>query len=212
MSTGQQRKRPVRAVETAPTEVRARRGSPATRRGRTPPESHARELWGLATLGVAVFLTFVLVVGTGGGVLGGAAAGALEVALGRLAFLVPVALLALAVVLMGRVRVSPAGAVVAGSILILLSLFILLAGGFPPFGPPHPAAEFVSGVYRLRGGWVGEVLYVGVSGLLGQVGLALVGWLSLVAGISLVTGWTLRRMAQGTRRAARAVGHALHHR
>lgn len=208
MSTGQQRKRPVRAVETAPTEVRARRGSPATRRGRTPPESHARELWGLATLGIAVFLTFVLVVGTGGGVLGGAAAGALEVALGRLAFLVPVALLALAVVLMGRVRVSPAGAVVAGSILILLSLFILLAGGFPPFGPPHPAAEFVSGVYRLRGGWVGEVLYVGVSGLLGQVGLALVGWLSLVAGISLVTGWTLRRMAQGTRRAARAVGHA----
>ncbi len=206
MAATPQRKRPGRAAATAPTEVRTRRRTSGS--ARRPATDHSRELWGLAALGVAVFLIFVLAVGSGGGVLGGAAAAALEVALGRLAFLIPLSLLFVAFVLLVRVRLTVAGAMIGGGVLILLSLFILLAGGFPPFGPGHDAAEFVTAVYRVRAGWVGEALFVGVSRLVGPVGLALVGWLGLVAGVSLVTGWTLRRAASTTRSAARAVGSA----
>ena len=168
-------------------------------------ESHARDLVGLACLGIAVFLVFVLVTGTNGGVLGGAAARALELALGRFAFLVPLAFLLAAVILLLRLKATPSGTVVTGSVVVLASLLVLVAGGFPPFGPGHDGSEFVDAVYRTRAGLAGEALYVAISRLVGELGVALTGWLGLVAGLTLLTGWTLGRMAERTRRAAEAV-------
>ncbi|NLE73301.1 MAG: DNA translocase FtsK [Actinobacteria bacterium] len=206
MAAVPQRKRSGRAAATAPTEVRTRRKAAGS--AHRSADNHGRELWGLAVLGVAVFLTFVLVVGSGGGVLGGAAAGALEIALGRMAFLIPLSLLVVAVVLLVRIRITIAGAMVGGGVLILFSLFTLLAAGFPPLGSGHEPSEFVTAVYRMRAGWVGEALFVGISRLVGSVGVALIGWFGLIAGVSLVTGWTLRSVAATTRSAAHAVGSA----
>lgn len=209
MATAAQKKRaeqrPGVKGGSTPPQTRRRRPGTVQRRG---DDARARELWGLAALGVAIFLTFVLVVGSGGGLLGGAAAGALEIALGRFAFLVPAGLLGLAVVLLLRVRPPVPGLALGGAVLVLLSLFLLLAGGFPPFGPGHAEQEFVSAVYRERAGWAGEALHAVVSGLVGPVGVALVGWLGLLAGVSLLTGWTLGRVADRTRGAARAVSSA----
>ncbi len=206
-----------------PGEAERRRGDSAptartqVRRGKVPTgppvavqeKGHASELWGLACLGLAAFLVFVMLAGeTAGGIIGGFAAGLLAVAFGRLAFLVPAALVLLAVSLVVRWRPQLSRAIVAGGALLLFSLFLLTAAGFPPFGSGHDLPEYVAGVYRGRSGWVGEVLFVLGRRLIGAVGVAILGWLALLGGVSLLTGWTIRRVAAGTGRAARAVGTA----
>lgn len=199
-----------RSAETARTQVRRGKRSPAP----APPpgkagESHAVELWGLACLGLAVFLIFVLVAGEDtGGILGGAAAGALATVFGRLAFLVPLALIQLAVMLIGKWRPRPAKSVVAGGLLVLFSVGLLVAAGFPPFGPGHDSSAFVSELYRVRAGWLGEGVFVLGRNLIGEVGVTILGWLCLLGGASLLTGWTLRRALASTGEAAKAVGNA----
>ncbi len=197
--------------ETAPTaRTQVRRGRVAAGQAAAVREKgHASELWGLACLGLAGFLIFVLLAGeTAGGIIGGMAAGSLAVAFGRLAFLVPAALVLLAVALVARWHPRPSRAVLAGGALLVFSLFLLIAAGFPPFGSGHGLPEFVARVYRGRSGFVGEALFVLGRRLIGVVGVGILGWMALLGGASLLTGWTIRRAAAGTGRAARAVGSA----
>lgn len=153
--------------------------------------------------GVAVFLIFVLVAGETAGALGRGTGTGLSYAFGRLAFLLPLTLLILAVTSFMDVRLRYSYWL-AGALLFLLGLFLLLAAGFPPFGS-HAEETFVREVFQVRAGGLGEALYALFRGAVGTVGVAIVGWVTLLAGFSLATGMTVRRMGRGTRRAAEAV-------
>ena len=153
--------------------------------------------------GVAVFLFFVVIAGAKGGFVGRAAEAGLSDAMGRLAFLVPVALLCFSVttVLEFRVRRAPW---FAGVLVFLFGLFLLMAAGFPPIGG-HAEANFVRASFEARSGGLGEALYVLLHRLVGSAGVGIIGWLTLLAGVGLATGLTLKRLGSGTKRTALAV-------
>jgi DNA segregation ATPase FtsK/SpoIIIE, S-DNA-T family len=157
----------------------------------------------LACLGLAVFLSVVLLLGGEGGALGDLSRGVLATLLGRLAFLLPLALLAAAAVLLFELRVPVLSGWAGGAALLLLSLLVLVAAGFPPFGEEHGGAAFVAEEYRSRAGWIGELLHTGLYKLAGPLGVGIGGWLGLVAGLSLLTGLTLKEAAARTGRATR---------
>jgi S-DNA-T family DNA segregation ATPase FtsK/SpoIIIE len=158
----------------------------------------------LGCLGLAVFLSYVLVAGQTGGYLGGIGGGALTATLGRLAFLLPLALLAVAARLILQFRVRWGSVWVWGVVALVLGLTILAAAGFPPFGAGHSGATFERALYETRAGWVGEAMYAATHRLIGGVGVAIVGWLLMVSGLSMVTGVTIKRLMVGTGRAAKA--------
>ena len=168
-------------------------------------ERHLAELIALACFGLAVFLAYVLATGGGGGLLGRVADDVLRTCFGLLAYFIPAALLAVAGCILLQYSPRWVSAWLLGGVLLLFSLFLLVESGFPPVGPAHGLQTFVPAVYLARAGWVGEVWYVGVLRLTGSVGVALIGWLGLIAGISLVTGLTVRRVLEHTGRAAVAV-------
>ena len=118
---------------------------------------------------------------------------------GRLSYLVPIALAALAAALHLRAS-SP-----------LSSAWLLGAGAGPGrsgpagrlgFRAPRPRSRrsrrSSREVYRDRAGWMGEVLYAGGVRVAGGVGVGIAAWILLVAGLSLVTGLTIRRAVTGT--------------
>jgi len=165
---------------------------------------HAHELAGLAAFGLSLFLGFVLLFQGKAGIVGRWAEDGLALGLGRLAFLAPLALLAAAALLMFEWRPRLAGWV-WGALLLLLSLLLLVSGGALPFGSGHPEETFVSQVYESRAGILGEALYAPLAALVGDVGVAITAWLLLLAGLSLLTGLTLKRTAKETGRAATVV-------
>jgi len=194
--------RPGRQPRTGKPGPDRTKRAPAGADGRSVDDRHRTELLGLACLGLALFLAFILVWDLQGGFLGRGARGLLSVVAGRLAFLVPVGLVALAAALIFERRPRWRSVWLPGGLLVLLSLFLLVAAGFPPLGPGHGTARFVGEVYRGRAGWLGEALFAGLYSLIGLVGVALLGWLGLLAGVSLITGLTLRRVSGGAGRAA----------
>ncbi len=157
----------------------------------------------MVLFGVAVFLIFVLVAGETAGALGRGTGAGLSYAFGRLAFLLPLTLLALAVTSFLDVRLRHSYWLV-GALVFLFGLFLLVAAGFPPFGS-HPEATFTREVFEVRAGGLGEALFALFRGAVGTVGVAVLGWVTLLAGFSLATGVTARRLGRGTRRAAGAV-------
>ncbi len=167
-------------------------------------QGHAHELVGLAAFGLSLFLGFVLLFQGKAGLVGRWAEDGLALGLGRLAFLAPLALLAAAGLLMFERRPRLAGWV-WGAVLLLLSLLLLVSGGALPFGSGHPAETFVSEVYKTRAGILGEALYAPLAALVGDVGVAITAWILLLAGLSLLTGLTLKRTAKETGRAATVV-------
>lgn len=165
---------------------------------------HRAELVALGCLGLALFLSYVLVAGQTGGYLGEVGGGALTAILGRLAFLLPLALLAVAARLILEFRVRWGSVWVWGVVALVVGLTVLAAAGFPPFGLGHSPEIFERSVYETRAGWVGEAMYAGAHGLIGGVGVAIIGWLLMISGVSMVTGVTIKRLMLGTGRAAKA--------
>ncbi len=86
----------------------------------------------------------------------------------------------------------------------LFGLFVLVAAGAPPFGG-HGADYFVSAEFKGRAGGLGEAFYALFHKLAGTIGVGIVGWVAVVAGFSLATGMTARRLGHRTKRAAGAV-------
>ncbi|MHB8870035.1 MAG: FtsK/SpoIIIE family DNA translocase [Thermoleophilia bacterium] len=158
----------------------------------------------LACLGAAAFLSYALVARETGGFLGDVGGTALTVSLGRLAFLLPLAVLVVAAWLVLDFPLRWSSVWAWGVAVCVVGLGLLTAAGFPPIGSGHQTATFVRTVYEGRAGWLGEAAYVATASLTGNVGVGIAGWLLLVAGVSMVTGVTIRRFAAGTGRAARA--------
>jgi S-DNA-T family DNA segregation ATPase FtsK/SpoIIIE len=164
---------------------------------------HRREIVALALLGVAVFFFVVLLSGGAGGVLGRGSAAGLTFAFGRLALVVPLLLVLVAVTTVFEVRVGRSYWFIGG-LVFLFGLFLLVAAGAPPFGG-HSLGYFAAAEFEGRAGGLGEALYAALHGLTGTAGVAIIGWVAVVAGLSLATGMTVARAATGTKRAAGAV-------
>ena len=87
----------------------------------------------LVLFGVAVFLLFALIGTEKGGVGGRAVETALSFAFGRLAFLLPIAMIVVAVTTVFEMRPWRSSRF-AGVLVFLFGVFLLVAGGVPPFG------------------------------------------------------------------------------
>ncbi|MFH0915525.1 MAG: DNA translocase FtsK [bacterium] len=153
--------------------------------------------------GVAVFLIFVLIAGDKGGFVGRGVHAGLIFAFGALAFLVPLALLILAVTTVFEIKLRHSYWF-AGAMVFLFGLFLLVAAGVPPFGG-HGEATFLRADFEVRAGGLGEALFALFHRLTGNIGVGIIGWVTLLAGFSLATGMTVRRLGKGTKRAAQAV-------
>jgi S-DNA-T family DNA segregation ATPase FtsK/SpoIIIE len=176
--------------------------TPPTRARKSVP-GRRQEIIALVLFGIAVFLLFVLIAGDTGGFVGRGVDSGLVFAFGRLAFLLPVALLALAVTTVLEIKLRHS-LWFGGAMVFLFGLFLLMAAGFVPFGS-HGEETFTRAVYETRAGGLGEAVYALLSRLTGTVGVAIIGWIALLAGFSLATGITVRRLGKGTKRAADAV-------
>jgi S-DNA-T family DNA segregation ATPase FtsK/SpoIIIE len=97
--------------------------------------------------------------------------------------------------------------VVRGGCVFLFGLYLLVAAGGPPFGG-HGLQYFVRTEFEGRAGIVGEALYAAFHSFSGMLGVALIGWVAAVLGLSLATGMTLRRFASHTKAAAQSVKQA----
>ena len=177
--------------------------------GRKGPDSRRsvpgrkQEIVALVLFGVAAFLIFVLIAGDKGGFVGRGVHAGLIFAFGALAFLVPLALLILAVTTVFEIKLRRSYWF-AGSMVLLFGLFLLVAAGVPPFGG-HGEATFLRADFEVRAGGLGEALFALFHGLAGNIGVGIVGWVTLLAGFSLATGMTVRRLGRGTKRAAQVV-------
>ncbi len=191
-------------VAAAPTTARKPVGKGPAKGGRTNgAPGHRREMVALVLLAVAVFFFVVLLSGGAGGVLGRGSAAGLGFAFGHVALVVPIALLVMAVTTVFDVRVRRSY-VFVGALVFLFGLFLLVAAGVPPFGG-HSADYFVRAEFEGRSGGLGEAVYALLHGLAGTVGVAIIGWVAVVAGFSLATGMTVGRLATGTKLAAGTV-------
>ncbi len=193
---------------TAATQRRSKASagkSPRARAGAARPATpgHRREIVALAMLGVAVFLFVVLLSGGAGGVLGRGSAAGLTFAFGQLALVVPLVLILVAATTVFDVRLWRSYWFIGG-LVFLFGLFLLVAAGAPPFGG-HSAGYFASAEFEGRAGGLGEAVYAALHGLTGTAGVAIIGWLTVVAGFCVATGMTVARMTSGTKRAAGAV-------
>ncbi len=186
---------------------KARRATPQNpRRAGADPGSlaeHSREIIALALVGLAVFLLVALFAGEAVGAGGRGVRTGLVFVFGRLALLVPVALVVAAATTVVRRRFWSTYRF-AGLGVCLLGLFLLVAAGAPPVGS-HSARTFVRAEFEARAGGLGEALYAGLHRGVGTVGVAILGWLACLIGLILATGLTGAWVAARTRRAADAL-------
>ena len=183
----------------------AAKSRPARSGDKKPQQSsqRKREIVALVLLGIAVFLLFALIGTEKGGVVGRAVETALSFAFGRLAFLLPIAMIAVAVTTVFEMRPWRSSRF-AGVLVFLFGVFLLVAGGVPPFGG-HGDDAFVRAEFETRAGGLGEAFHAAFNSLVGVVGVAIIGWLTVLVGLSLATGVTALMLGRRTKQAAKAV-------
>jgi S-DNA-T family DNA segregation ATPase FtsK/SpoIIIE len=175
-----QKKRPLRPRK--PTRVKRR-----TQRGRKRHSHHRPELAGLALLAFGLFLASLLYVDWNGGIAGEKVVDGLDAAVGGLAYVLPVAFVALGALLVTRSQLLDMRPFRTGSTIVMLGLFLVL-------GP--------------TAGLVGEGLDTLVGRFVGGTGRVLLGATATLAGVLLLTGASigalLRRSGHVVRRATGA--------
>jgi DNA segregation ATPase FtsK/SpoIIIE, S-DNA-T family len=174
------RKSPLRP--RVPSRVKKRRGKKSQR------GHHHPELWGLVLAAAGIFLATLFWFGWEGGVVGGPVEDGFRGAIGAAAYVAPLALFVLGLLMVSRSELVDVRPFRTG--LIVLSLGLLLA-----LGADH-------------GGLVGRALGGTVGTLLGVTGATIVGVTTLVVGGLLLTGASagalLRRSGHAVRSAARS--------
>jgi S-DNA-T family DNA segregation ATPase FtsK/SpoIIIE len=185
----------------------ARNRAPAGRRGRghASPEVLQRrlDLAGLACIGLAVYLGYVLYLGWNGGTVGNGSETALEYAVGAGAIVVPVALgLAGIGLILGPFLPSPRS-VAVGVAAIACGLLLALAAQTAGLGPGGVRKDlFDSSFFPHHGGGAGEVLYWSTTTLFQRLGAHIIAVVLLVSGVLLLTGRSVSDMVRAGRRGA----------
>ncbi len=157
---------------------------------------------------MGVYLGCVLYAGWEGGPVGESISNALATLAGRIAYVVPLALVGWGVALVMRPFVTAPGALNAGAVLVLASLLLAFAAETAGLGPPHPARHgyFVERFYTVHGGVVGEGLYWSATTLFQRLGAQILAVLGLISGVLLLTGTTVSAVLSGAGRMARTAG------
>jgi S-DNA-T family DNA segregation ATPase FtsK/SpoIIIE len=158
--------------------VRKKRAKTKKPRGHQHPE-----LLGLALVAFGLFLASVLWVGWNGGYVGGWIGDAFEALVGGLAFALPLALVVVGGLMVGRSDLVDVRPFRTGLVVFALGLLLTLGN---------------------EGGYLGSALSDALGAALGGTGVAIVGVLCLVAGALLLTGASagalIRRGATAARR------------
>jgi DNA segregation ATPase FtsK/SpoIIIE, S-DNA-T family len=171
-------------------------------------EQRHLDLIGLGLVAIGVYLGCALYGGWDGGPVGEWLTSALATVAGRIAYVVPLALVGWGVALVMRPFISAPGALNAGAILVLASLLLAFAAETAGFGPAHPARHgyFVERFYSVHGGVLGEGLYWSANTLFHRLGAQILAVLMFVSGLLLVTGTTVSALLSHAGRMARTAG------
>jgi S-DNA-T family DNA segregation ATPase FtsK/SpoIIIE len=177
------KKRPARVRPKTPSRVKKR-----TRRKRAAAPAHQHpELIGLGLLASGLFLATVLYAGWNGGYVGKATADGFLVVVGGIAYVLPVACVAVGALMVGRSDLPRVGPFRTGLVVVALGLALVL-------GAAH-------------GGYLGRGLESVLGKPIGSTGTQILGVFLLLAGALLVTGASagalLRRSGHAVRSAAR---------
>jgi S-DNA-T family DNA segregation ATPase FtsK/SpoIIIE len=168
-------------------------------------EQRHYDLMGLALVAAGVYSAFVLYLDWEGGPVGEGMITALEYAVGKLAYLAPIALFAGGVALIARPMLEARRALGAGAALIFLALALALAAETLGLGPDRPVRHgyFEPRFYQTHGGVVGEVLYWASTQLFQRLGAQILAVLLLICGVLLASGTTIAGLFSGMGGAAR---------
>src|SRR5262245_36454941 len=181
------RRRKVRLRRKSPARVRKQKQRRRTR------SHHRPELIGLGLAALGLFLAGVLCLGGNGGSVGSAAADGTRNLIGAAAYVAPVALVTIGVLMLARSALVDLGPFRTGLILIVPGLLLTL-------GTAH-------------GGEAGRGLDAIFGTLLGRTGALLLGSCAMLAGAVLLTGASIgaivRRSGRVVRRAHSAARRTL---
>ncbi|MFL5884257.1 MAG: DNA translocase FtsK 4TM domain-containing protein, partial [Thermoleophilaceae bacterium] len=153
-------------------------------------EQRQLDLIGLGVVALAAFLAFVFYLGWDGGKVGQALADGLIYLFGGVAYLAPVAMLAVGAVLVLRPMLPSVQPFKAGGVCLLTALMLGLAGHSFGLGPDQPAhhGTFDPAWYRHHGGLAGDALWWVASTLFSGFGADIIFLFLMTAGLLLLTG------------------------
>jgi S-DNA-T family DNA segregation ATPase FtsK/SpoIIIE len=170
-------------------------------------EPHQIDVLALAIIAVGIFLAGVAYGFWAGGSLGHGVMSGLELLVGKLAYLTPIALVLGGMRVLARdLDVAPATRPLrSGTICLLLALALAFAAGV--FGPgPSPSHGFWSGaVIKPRGGLLGGAEFYATGHLISSAGADILAVFLLLAGVILLSGATFASVINNSRRHASAL-------
>jgi DNA segregation ATPase FtsK/SpoIIIE, S-DNA-T family len=198
------KKQPARARQRG-VAARGRGGGRARPRRRSSPEVLQRrlDLAGLSSIGLAVYLGYVIYLGWNGGTVGDGSETALHYAVGAGAIVVPVALGLAGLGLILRPFLPSPRSVAIGVVAIACGLLLALAAQTAGLGPDGVRKDlFDPNYFPHHGGGIGEVLYWATTTLFQRLGAQIIAILLLISGLLLLTGRSVSDMVRAARRGA----------
>ncbi len=191
---------PKRKPSKQQTRARARaRRAPAWHRRVPVLEQRHHDLIGLALFAAGVFVAFPLYLAWDGGAGGSFLVDGLQRVFGRVAYVVPIGLVAAGAVLVLRPvlpAVRPFRA--AGACLLLALTLAFAAGTFGLGHGPVRAGDWHAAALDARGGALGEALYTGLSAVVGSFGSHILAIFLFLAGVLLLTGASIAGVVRAT--------------
>jgi DNA segregation ATPase FtsK/SpoIIIE, S-DNA-T family len=163
---------------------------------------------GLGLVAAGAFFSLVFYFGWDGGQVGEALADAFVFVFGKVAYLLPLALLGAGAAVIFHPLLSEVRPLKTGVVLLLLALMLGYGAGSLGLGPevPERSGSFDSAYFTEHGGLVGEALYVLTSTLFQRIGAHLAFIFMLVSGMLLITGASISAVFEATGGALRGAG------
>lgn len=180
--------------------------SPARARISAAAEKRQRkaDLGGLALLGLAIYLGYVVYLQRDGGAVGNGAESALAFLFGAAAFLAPVVIFCAGLMLILRPVMRSPASVGAGLAAILCGLLLALAAQTAGLGPAGAREEvFDPTFFSQHGGGVGEVFYWATVTLFQRLGAHIIAVCLIIAGALLLADRSLMDLGSTARRGAK---------
>ncbi|MBK5233175.1 MAG: DNA translocase FtsK [Thermoleophilia bacterium] len=164
-----------------------------TEKVKEPLQQRHLDLIGLGCVLLGIYLVFVLYFGWDGGRLGSGLREGLQYLIGLVAYAIPVALFALAAILIFKPSLPSTRPIRTGAGFLLGGLLLAFAAGTLGLGGSRPGTMqyFDSGWFPDHGGVVGESAYWLLATLLQPFGAHLIAVFALLAGLLLLTGSTV---------------------
>ena len=181
-------------------------------RASASPSSSSRSSTRSASALVAVgrFFSLVFYFGWEGGQVGEALAEAFVFVFGKVAYLMPLALLGAGAAVIFHPLLEDVPPLRTGAILLLAALTLGYGAGALGLGPevPERTGTFDSAYFTEHGGLVGETLYVVISTLFQRIGAHLAFVFMFASGVLLLTGASIAAVVQATGGALRGAGRS----